>query len=333
MQVLCFAHRLEAIRFFDTEPCQNLSANLFQFKNFYILLTGEGLQSATETLVAFLATHPEVSTVVNLGVAAGNPQVLKLGSVYSIRTLYRQKSTTQMAFTSFTTNDATAFTDLVSCEDRIHSTADAAALFIYAASLDREAWALASACKRFKKDFYCFKYISDDATKEACSQIKEIASSISEALLQKYLSFAPSHRSLAKFELPVGYHFTFTQKAEFEKLLPKVASKEAKSVSDILGSLPTFTASKPKDLSKLLLAHLHERLDPFTYKIRGRLDATIATCNQDDVKITYDRSLESDAVEILMRVNDAKDLEQKMKHVTAIPFEKIARLLRGENVE
>ena len=79
MQVLCFAHRLEAIAFFDYKPCQNIKPGVFKSVDHYILITSEGMQSATESLTEFLATNPEVTSVYNLG-AAARPKYSKHGS-------------------------------------------------------------------------------------------------------------------------------------------------------------------------------------------------------------------------------------------------------------
>lgn len=333
MQVLCFAHRLEASRFFDLENFQSLNDHTYKGQSSYILLTGEGMQAATESLTEFLATQKDVTKVLNFGVAAGNPALTKIGNVYPIRSFYRQKASEDMEFTSFTSSTQSTL-DLVSVENRIYDAEKAQKLFLFAPIIDREAWALASVCKRFKKDFYAFKYISDDATREACSQIKEIAEQISEVLVTSYkeLKLKTIVEDIDILN-PAGYHFTFTQKAEWKRLLQKISLKERVSINEVISSIPPMQALKPKDRTKLVLSYLQERLDPFTFSIRKSIEDRLASFNKKDIKVNYDRTLETDNLDIYFQVKNTKDLQDKLSMLSELPLENITKLLRGENVD
>ncbi|MCB0349066.1 MAG: hypothetical protein KDD37_09525 [Bdellovibrionales bacterium] len=333
MQILCFAHRLEASAFFNHAPNKSITPYLFKADKYYILITGEGMQSATEHLTEVLATTPEINAVINLGVAAGNPEQTELNHVYPIRTLYRQRADLQMEFRSFTTQNKEAQFDVTSTETRIQSSEDANKIFQFSPILDREAWALASVSKRFKKDFFCFKYISDDATKEACSQIKDIAEEISLTLLNAYLNLPTDKNENTEDLIPKGYHFTFTQKNEYEKLLHKISLKKNISPKQLIASFPTFNAKKPNDKTKLLLTFMQEHLDPFTFNIKQRLNEITAKYKNDSLKVSYDKSLESDDLELNIKFTSADDLANKLRNLDSFPFEKVLDLLRGKNVE
>jgi nucleoside phosphorylase len=334
MRVLCFAHRLEASRFFELEAFESLNSHTYKGQSFYLLLTGEGMQAATECLTEFLARNNDITQVLNFGVAAGNPACTKLGEIYQVRSFYRQKSDTEIEFTSFTSKAQRAKLDLISVESRVQDKESATKLFSFAAMIDREAWALASACKRFQKDFYSFKYISDDATREACTQIKDIAEEISAALVLAYKDFLPASVSKpSDIATPLGYHFTFTQKAEWQKMVQKIALKERLSTLEVIASLPQFQAVKPKDSTKLLLSYLQERLDPFTFNIKKRIESELQPFNKKDFKVIYDRTLETDNIDIYLQIKSPKDIEQTISTLQQLPLEKISRLLRGENVD
>jgi nucleoside phosphorylase len=334
MRVLCFAHRLEASRFFELEAFETLNPQTYKGQTFYVLLTGEGMQAATESLTEFLATYKDTTQVLNFGVAAGNPATTTLGEVYPIRSLYRQKSNGEMEFTSFTSKAPKAKFDLISVESRVQDIDTATRLFTFAPIIEKEAWALASVCKRFQKDFYAFKYISDDATREACTQIKDIADEISAALVITYKDFIPQAFSkLSDTPTLQGYHFTFTQKAEWQKLVHKISLKERVPATEIIASLPRFQALKPKDSTKLLLSYLQERLDPFTFKIKKQIETELIPFTKKDIKVHYDRTLETDNLDIYLQINSPKDMEQKLSALNQLPIEKISKLLRGENVD
>ncbi len=333
MQVLCFAHRLEALAFFDYSQCQNLRPNVFKSEDFYILITNEGMQAATESLTEFLALTLEITSVINLGAAAGNLNTLNINQVYPVRTLYRQKADTSMEFTSFTTKNVEANSDIISAESRIQSETESEKLFSFAQIIDREAWALASVSKRFKKDFYCFKYISDDATQKACSQVRDIADKISKSLLETYLSFQPNTKTIKQIDLPDGYHFTFTQKNDFEKLLQKISLQKNIAPENILTALPAFDAKKPKDRTKLLLEFLFEQLDPFTHKIRNQLNQLTSPYQNESLKITYDKTLESDELELHLKFSTPEELKAMIENLKDFPYTSIQELLRGNDVE
>jgi len=256
-----------------------------------------------------------------------------MDQVYPIRTLYRQKIDTNMEFTSFTSNHKDSRLDITSTESRIQSADAAQKLFLFAPIIDREAWALASVSKRFKKDFFCYKYISDNATQEACTQVKEIAHKISKALLETYCKNTVDVKTTASLDTPNGYHFTFTQNVEFEKLVRKLSLQKNISSQEVLTSLPDCTAVKPKDRTKQLLKHLSEQLDPFTFKVREKLHQMIAPYQTESIKLKFDPTLESDELEITLKCNNPAELQTKIDMLKTFPYSSMQELLRGQDVE
>lgn len=336
MKLLCFAHRLEASCFFELKNFKAINSHTFLCEDTYLLITGEGLQSATESLCHFLAQNNKINQVYNIGIAAANPAEIPIRQVYSIRTLYKQKNSDSMEFTSFTTSDTTATTDIVSTENRIQDPKTAQNIFSFAPMIDREAWGLASVCKRFQIPFFAFKCSSDDATREACSQIRDLAFEFSEKLYEFYQSHIQSPTAHEQDQLctPANYYFTFTQKQDFEKLIHKISLKENLTPQMIISSIsqPDEKINK-KDATKILLQNLKRRLDPFTYHTQETLDEIFKDLNTSKTKISYDRTMETDQLQLTAQISTLEDIEQLKKHLDKIPILKIHQILRGKHVE
>lgn len=108
MKLLVFAHRGEAQAFFnqwDFAPVEFYFNGLFKTKNYYLLITGEGLKDASEKTVAVIANFKEeLDEVINIGIAGSLNPKLKIGDTAWVRSSYAQNAE-RCEFKSFTTTE------------------------------------------------------------------------------------------------------------------------------------------------------------------------------------------------------------------------------------
>ena len=174
------------------------------------LLTGEGVQSATEKLAALCgAKHNKIQEIINLGVAGivENSPKFKLGEVKEIRTSYLSLGH-KMEFKSFSTfsYESSPFhvCDIVTSSKRALKTSDCQKLLPFAPLVDRETWAIGSVANRFQVPFRSLKVLSDkvyeadqEDSLEVCRLVKDQAPLWSQQLLDAFYKISPLEKDAA----------------------------------------------------------------------------------------------------------------------------------------
>lgn len=237
MKLLCFAHKKEAWAFFQKDTyilSPDFKGELYRGADDFILITGEGVLSTLFAVTQALSTliNADINEVLNFGVVGALDSRKKLGEIYSIRTVYAQGE-----FASFTSFDEGAKTDVISSRERLADAQEAQKLLPFAPLVDRELWALAYACKQFKRPFAALKIVSDFADSgHSCQVIKEKAQEYSQALFCHWKNHPLIHARAQNPALPLPHHFYFTTSMErlYQNLLPRLGQFWQKSPADIL---------------------------------------------------------------------------------------------------
>ena len=162
MNLLTFAHRGEAQQFLKVDNYQPVEFSfngLHKNKESYLLIIGEGLESAKERMAAFLSQpNLSVSKVFNLGIAGALDENLNLESIHRVKQIFNEN-----ANETFRTSDVYAEIDCISALDRVNDANYRNRLVKNAQIVDRELWAIAKVCDKNQLPFYSFKLISDYA--------------------------------------------------------------------------------------------------------------------------------------------------------------------------
>src|SRR5690606_36171843 len=122
----------------------------------------------------------------------------------------------------------------------------------------------------------------------ACEPVKELAHEASNKLLTYYLNFAWPKREVAAIEI-AGFHFTFTQQKEIQKLIQKLCIKFHNSLHDWLHHPVVKELQEqellPKQRTKELTNFLRQQLDPFAYNKQQFLTDCFAPLRQEQIDI------------------------------------------------
>ena len=152
-----------------------------------VLFTGVGKINASYSLTRYLAGHPEIKTVINYGTGGGAYKV-KMDNLYRCTT-FLQGDMDCGDLTDgpgITLGDDIAVSGVISfgaeegliCRTQDQFVTDLKTLDMFQHLMngdkfnivDMEAYALAKVCASMGKDFYCYKYISDDASTDASKE-------------------------------------------------------------------------------------------------------------------------------------------------------------------
>ena len=154
-----------------------------------LLFTGVGKINATHVLTRYLASHPEVKTVINYGTAGAAYGVSK-GELVKCTTFIQGDMDCgelvggpgiTFGDDQIISNVLQYGTDGLICRTQDQFVEDVHALDMMQNIIhgnrfncvDMEAYALAKVCAYMEKDFVCYKYISDDADGDADSDWAE----------------------------------------------------------------------------------------------------------------------------------------------------------------
>lgn len=333
--VLLFAHRGEAHAFLNhAENLHSLNQTeiqAYESKHYFILITNEGIQETTENLTYFLANHKEqVSHVINLGVAGALDSSLAIDQIYKIKTIYGEEQ-----FKSFQTSDKTGI-DLISAKNRVNKPEMVQKLLLTAPLVDREAWAMASVTKKIKKDFSCYKIISDFANQDnVCDLVKEKASILSEKLFHYYkeLHFDSSIEIPTELTLP-GFHFTFTQQKQLENILSRLSLKENKTQSSFLEGQKTNEIARlkisPKEKAQILIHELTMQLNPFKKNFEDKLNQATLPLTQIGCRLKFTENYENKNFTISMPIENEKNYLKLKEALTKINYQDITKILDGD---
>ena len=137
-------------------------------QNYQVILTGVGKINATRKLTEYIQNESFVGPVINYGTAGKASDKVEVGKVYSVNEfIQRDMNAVSMGFEKYETPfgnyalNVTNDPNGVSC-----GTGDS---FVSAPPemksdlVDMEAYALAKICQQKAVEFYCFKFVSDNA--------------------------------------------------------------------------------------------------------------------------------------------------------------------------
>ncbi len=357
MKLLTFAHRAESQAFLKSRSL-SFKAKAFPFDGFYLsdkglalLITGEGVQSATEKLASICgAYNGEITHIFNFGVAGilEKTSNLEIGQIKSMRTCYLTKAE-GIEFKSFTTSDTSCDPiDCITSHKRALKKEDSDRLSPFASLVDRECWAIGSVANRFKIPFFATKILSDrvyestEEGKEICQQVKEKAAFFSEALLTHFLKTQnlEMESSQGPFELTVweklsqkfGLHFTTSHKRKFQSLWDVLIQKYSKD-SDLLRDLPLETISErtlsPKDKTSLLLDKMENLSSPIKSNLKIELEKSLIHLREIKCSIKFSDNFENDSMELGLKINKASDLIKIKNALDKTDYQHIKNLLNG----
>ncbi|MCB9095885.1 MAG: hypothetical protein H6621_12525 [Halobacteriovoraceae bacterium] len=335
MQLLVFAHRAEAQIFLKKLPYRWVSTpfgGYYQGDHTAILLTGEGLQNATESLSSLLSfLGDQISEVINLGVCGALDESIPPNTIYSLRTAYCENE-----FKSFSTDQGKEALDCFSARQRITHKMDKKRLSVFAPLVDREVWAIGSVCKRFQKSWRAYKIVSDiAATETMCGEIYQDAAFYSQELYQFYeknvsqwvsTQVAGSREKLPDKLEKQGFYFTFSQRNLLKNLFEKYSILNDVSEKKFLDSRLVQELKKqkikPKLKSEKLLHALYAELFPLQQEIVEKLEQIKNNLKKENIHFEYDRTLESPLVNFQIDVSQPTTL-------TSVPLQEIQKQLGG----
>ena len=350
MKLLTFAHRAESQAFLKNKAL-SFKAKPFAFEGFYcsekglaLLITGEGVQSATEKLAAVCGAYPEITHIINMGVAGileDSPK-LEINQIKVLRTCYLSRSE-GMEFKSFTTSEESKNTfDCVTSHKRALTKEDSNRLSPFAPIVDRECWAIGSVASRFKIPFHAYKILSDKVFEsgEICQQVKDKALFFSESLLKHFLETwslevpgpIEACDNLEKMSKDYSLHFTTSHKRKFRSLW-SILLKKYSNEKEVLKKLDMdcFKEIKlsPKDKTSFLLEKMENLSTPFKSELKVKLDQSISPLKNAKCSVKFSENFEDDSMELSLKIRKEADLIHLKKALEKTDYKQIKNLLNG----
>lgn len=189
MNLLTFAHRGEAQHFIKVDNYQPVEFSfngLFNNKENYLLITGEGLESTHERMNIVLKNIEEqISTVINYGIAGSLDKDLELESVHRINLILKEDENK-----TFQSANKNSKTNCISALNRVHDINYRNKLAQRAQIVDRELWAVADICHSFNLPILSVKLMSDYAGKTTdTKRLIKKAKEYSRKLYEYYIDY------------------------------------------------------------------------------------------------------------------------------------------------
>jgi len=193
-QLLVFAHRGEAQVFLNRGRFRKFEAGikrLYENDRSFLLITGEGVQAATEKLSDICDAVPgQISRVINFGIAGGLSAPCQKGHIFSIRKVYREE-TNGHKYPALCSADKNAVVDCITAAERVLAPEYGQRLSTTAPIVDRELWGYAAVCQAYGLPFLAYKLVSDCAGEQiALADMRSRAPEISRQLFDLYLRLA-----------------------------------------------------------------------------------------------------------------------------------------------
>lgn len=347
MKLLVFAHRGEAQAFFNQwefAPVEFYFSGLFKTKNYYLLITGEGLKDASEKTVAVIANFKEeLDEVINIGIAGSLSPKLKIGDTAWVRSSYAQNAE-RCEFKSFTTTQHSSL-DCISAYSRVTTLEEKKILSSFADMVDRELWSIMSAAHLFSLPAFALKLISDEAeSDDFCKLVKEEAPALSKKMLKAFLereektvkkAVAIQAETLEdKLLTHPKLYFTTSQARKLHTVLRGLSIKKTMSEEDILTTLSTIIEGEglertPKELSKLLLMRLDQKLNPLNTKIKEKITQNLKPLIETGAQVSFDPELEQDYVQLNFQIRNTKDQKKLILALEQFNYQKIKEIFQG----
>ena len=351
LNLLIFAHRGEAQAFFNEWeflPVNFYFTGLFKNKDHFLLITGEGPKDASEKTVAVLAAFKsEISEVINIGIAGSLTSKLKVGDHVWVRSCYAQKAKAS-EFKSYTTKNHSNI-DCITAYSRVSSPEERKILSNFADIVDRELWSIASACHLFKIELNALKLISDESDSvDVCQLVKDEAPALSKKLFIEYQNHllkktanTPIELVSAKSNTILDYilthpklYFTTSQNRKLMTLLRGLSLKKVLNDEEI----KTFTNNliessahekTSKELSKILLTLLSEKLNPLNTEIKSKIAEILAPLTSAGAQANFDPELEQDYIQLNYQIRSTKDQKKLILALEQFNYQKIKNIFKG----
>ena len=351
-KLLIFAHRGEAQAFFNVWeflPVNFYFTGLFKNKDHYLLITGEGPKEASEKTVAVLsAFKPEISEVVNIGIAGSLAPKLKVGDLVWVRSSYAQNAE-RCEFKSFTTKNHNNI-DCITAYSRVTTVEEKKTLSSFADIVDRELWSIASAAHLFRIELSALKLISDESdSTDICQLVKEEAPALSKKLFTEYQNYLKKQESIAPVVLVAAktntiedyilthpkLYFTTSQTRKLTTLLRGLALKKIlddEEIKTFTQNLIESTADSisSKELSKMLLNLLGEKLNPLNTQIKNKIAEVLAPLTDTGAQANFDPELEQDYIQLNYQIRSTKDQKKLILALEQFNYQKIKDIFKGE---
>ncbi len=350
MKLLVFAHRGEAQAFFnqwDFAPVEFHFAGLFKSKNYYLLITGEGPKDASEKTVAVIADlKEELDEVINIGIGGSLNPKLKIGDLAWIRSSYAQNAE-RCEFKSYTTTRHDNL-DCITAYSRVSTIEEKKTLSSFADIVDRELWSVMSAAHLFDLPAFALKLISDEAdSQDFCKLVKEEAPALSKKMLNAFLESEKKSEAIkpasgiqpqATLEDQLLTHdklyFTTSQARKLHTVLRGISIKKTLSDQEVFTLLQNLLEAEgaertPKELSKILLNTLSEKLNPLNTKIKEKITQNLKPLIETGAQVSFDPELEQDYVQVSFQIRNAKDQKRLILALEQFNYQKIKDIFRG----
>ncbi len=351
MKLLIFAHRGEAQSFFnewDFLPVEFYFTGLFKAKNYFLLITGEGPKDASEKTVAILSSFKNnITEVINIGIAGSLSPKLKVGDFAWVRSSYAQKAE-KCEFKSYTTKNHTSM-DCITTYSRITTPEERKSLSAFADIVDRELWSIASAAHLFKIEMLSLKLISDDInSSNMCQLVKDEAPLLSKKLLQEFQNFenksmsskpaellAPKSNSIEDYLLGhPKYYFTTSQSRKLSTVIRGLSLKKILTDNEVkniaIQIIEKYAIDKTsKELSKILIQDLSEKLNPLNTKIKEKINQSLRPLLDSGAAVSFDPELEQEYIQINYQIRNTKDQKRLMLSLEQFNYQKIKDIFAG----
>lgn len=350
-RLLIFAHRGEAQAFFnewDLLPVNFYFTGLFKNKDHFVLITGEGPKEASEKSVAVLSSFKdEITEVINIGIAGSLTPKLKVGDHVWVRSSYAQNAE-RCEFKSFTTKTHDNI-DCITAYSRVTTPEEKKLLSSFADIVDRELWSIASAGHLFRVDVLALKLISDESdSTDICQLVKDEAPALSKKLFSEYQNYlkkqvsstpvtlvAPKSNTIEDFILThPKLYFTTSQARKLSTLLRGLALKKIlddEEIKTFTQNLIESTADEKtsKEISKMLLNLLGEKLNPLNTQIKNKIAEVLAPLTDAGAQANFDPELEQDYIQLNYQIRSTKDQKKLILALEQFNYQKIKDIFSG----
>lgn len=344
MILLTFAHGGEASRFLKGGDRNTLDfpiAGLYRVDDLLLLITGEGIQNATEKVSAVCgAFHREIRNVVNLGIAATVDESVSIGEIYPVRVCYCERDGAMLfrSFPSASFEDARG-RDCVSVDYRAFDPESGTRLANFASLVDREAWAIASVCSLFDIPFNSYKLISDRVGKQnsdCFDSAKDQAEQYSKKLYEFFsaqIETLGKKKNLTATSLGEDFYFTTSQRRRYrallESLIIKLGSEEEVWKQIDLKKI-TSSASSAKARTNQLITALGNLLNPINSAIRNRLSDLIKPLTDAGFSIQFAEDFQNDSINLSARIASADSVARLIGALKTVSIDDIREVLNGK---
>lgn len=338
-----FAHRAEAqcfLKNWNAKPLQIGTLDLYESKYAFVLICGEGLQSASESTAIFLSLFDsKLSHLINLGIAGSLRKDLEPRQIYSVRSSYAESIHFKALFKSFSSADKEARLDCISSADRILSDNYADRLKPFAELVDRELWGIASSCQRFRIPFFSYKLVSDFAGNLTnCFDLSHRAEEFSQILYDFIQEKKPrlevrNEQNQLKFKAS-EFYFSKTQSRIFDHYIKSLKLKLATDCADDVLKQVNLNRILEKDIppkkrTDILLQELSDLLNPFQKKLRKALDKETKKLREVGCDIKFDSHFESEHIRLSVGVDSEAQLERVKRALNEFSHTNISRIING----